>query len=375
MQHVRNILFLGIKELRSLRRDPVLIGLVVYAFSLGIYSRATGISSELRNASVAVVDEDGSMLSKRILNAFFPPAFKPAEEISFSEIDPAMDSGRYTFVLDLPPDFERDLRRGRRPDVQVNIDATAMMQAGIGASHIQNIITREVADFFAQNRQQSLHPVNIDVRMKFNPNLTGAWFTSAMELIDSVTMLAIILAGGALIREREHGTIEHLLVMPLRPAEIMLAKVWANGSVILVASTLALWIVVQGILRVAITGSIPLFVAGTILYLAAGTSLGIFLATLARSMPQFGLLFIMVALPMTLLSGGNTPVDSMPYALQIIMQCFPSTHYVNIAQAVLYRGAGIDVVWRGLVAITAIAVVYFFAAALRFRKTLTAANS
>ncbi len=373
MQSLKNIFRLGIKELRSLRRDTVLLVLVAYAFSYGIYSRATGISSELRAASIAVVDEDRSFLSQRIIGAFLSPSFKPAEVIDISQIDDGMDSGRYTFVLNIPPDFERDVLRGRRPALQVNIDATAIMQAGVGARYVQEIAAAEIAQFDQRTPSQSALPVSVTTRMKFNPNLTSAWFMSVMELIDSVTMLAIILAGGALIREREHGTIDHLLVMPLRPFEIMMAKVWANGFVILTGSVVALTLVIQMFLKVPIAGSVPLFVAGTALYLFAATALGILLATVARSMPQFGLLFIMVALPMSLLSGGNTPLDSMPLFLQRTMQFFPSTHYVSFAQAILYRGAGFDVVWRDFAAIAAIGSVNFLIAALRFRRTVTVA--
>jgi ABC-2 type transport system permease protein len=371
MERLQNIFRLGTKEFRSLRHDTVLMALVIYAFTYLIYSRATGTSSEMRNASLAVVDEDHSTLSRRLVGAFLSPDFKPPREINVSEIDDVMDSGRCTFVLDIPPNFERDVRRGRQPGIQVNIDATAVMHAGSGARYIQNIVTGELAQFLRQTRSMPLPAVGLATPLKFNPNLTSKWFVSVMELINSVTMLAMILAGGALMREREHGTIEHLLVMPLRPYEIVLAKVWANGLVILLGVAFALQFVVRGLLDVPINGSIPLFLAGTALYLFSATALGILLATVARTMPQFGLLFLLVALPMDVLSGGNTPVDSMPKLLQTIMQCFPSTHFVSFAQAILYRGAGFNVVWPGFAAVTAIGAAFFTVALLRFRKTVT----
>lgn len=368
MRSLRNIFYLGIKELRSFRGDTVLLLLVVYAFTYGIYGRATGISSELRNASIAVVDEDRSMLSRRILDALLPPEFKRAQEISASDIDAAMDSGRFTFVLDIPPDFERDVLAGRMPRLQVNADATAVMQAGVGVDQIRNVVAGEIASFVARKPVVPSQAVQIAIRMKFNPNLTSSWFMGVMELINSVTMLSIILAGGALIREEEHGTVDHLLVMPLQPWEIMLAKIWANGLVILVAATAALLLVIRGWLGVPIMGSVPIFVAGTALYLFAATALGILLATLAHSMPQFGLLFIMVVLPMCLLSGGNTPLDAMPPALQHVMQISPSTHYVAFAQAVLYRQADFAIVWRDLAAIILIGGICLLAALWRFRS-------
>jgi ABC-2 type transport system permease protein len=371
MRRLQNIFRLGIKELRSLRRDPVLLMLVVYAFSYGIYSAATGTSSELRNATIAVVDEDHSLLSGRLTAAFLKPYFREPREILAAEIDDAMDTGRDTFVLDIPPDFERDVLRGRQPQLQVNIDATAMLQAGAGAHYVQGIVSDELSKFICRTDKTSPAAAQLNTRIKFNPNLTSAWFVSVMELINNVTMLAMIIAGGALIREREHGTVEHLLVMPLHPYEIMLAKIWANGLIILIGAAFGLWLMVHGLLGVSIAGSVPLFLAGTILYLASATSLGILLATVARSMPQFGLLFIMVVLPMIILSGGYTPLESMPEGLQRFMEAFPSTHFIRFAQAILYRGAGFDVVWPDFAAVACIGAVFFAAALLRFRKTVT----
>jgi ABC-2 type transport system permease protein len=187
-------------------------------------------------------------------------------------------------------------------------------------------------------------------------------------------MMAILLTGAALIREREHGTIEHLLVMPLSPVEIMLAKVWANGLVVIMAAGLSLYLIVQGALGVTIIGSIALYFLVTVIYLFSVTSLGIYLATLARSMPQYGLLAMIVFVMMMLLSGSHTPLDSAPAGLQFVMQFVPSTHFVSMAQAILFRNAGVDVIWPEMLATAAIGAVFFLAALMRFRKTVTLAQ-
>lgn len=373
MRRLENIYRLGVKELFSLRRDTVLLALIVWAFSFAIYTAATGMSHELKNGSIAIVDEDRSQLSARIREAFLPPYFKEPTLISFREIDPGMDSGRYTFALVIPHGFQADVLADRRPALQVNIDATAMMQAGIGDGYIASILTQEINTFLGA--PATAHPVELKARYAFNPNITSAWFTSVTEIINNVTMLAIVLTGAALIREREHGTIEHLLVMPLTPIEIMVAKVWANGLVILGAAGLSLWLVVELLLQVPIAGSKALFLTGTALYLFFATALGIFLATIARSMPQFGLLFMMVFLPMNLLSGGETPIESQPELLQAIMQAVPSTHFVSFAQAILYRGAGIDIVWPQFALVTVIGSLFFAFAVARFRKSIAVMRS
>lgn len=362
---------LGIKELRSLWHDKVLLFFVLWAFSFGVYSAATAVTRELHHAAIAVVDEDRSPLSQRIVGAFYGPYFRPPALIGLTEVDPSLDAGRYTFVLDIPPNFQRDVQAGRQPTVQVNIDATQMSQAFIGASYIQNIVMDETSGFVQRRSSDTVLPLALVVRVRFNPNLNGIWFGGVMKIIDHITMLSVILAGAALIREREHGTLEHLLVMPLTPFQIMAAKVWANGAVVLVAAGLSLWLVVRGALGVPIAGSVTLFLFGAALHLFSSTSLGIFLGTIARSMPQFGLLMILVILPLQLLSGGMTPRESMPGVVQTIMLAAPNTHFVKFAQAILYRGAGLDVVWLQFLAITAIGAVFFLVALARFRKAVT----
>jgi len=368
-QRLINIYRLGIKELFSLRYDPVMVFLIVYSFTFSIYMIAKGNVTGVVNAAVAIVDEDHSQLSRRINDALLAPQFLPAVQIGLDEIDTVMDAGEFTFVIDIPPNFQADIAAGRRPVIQLNVDATAMGMAGTGAGYIHRIIVHEVTTFLKGSSPKE--PVNIVTRALFNPNLDSSWFDSVMEVANNITLLAIMLTGAALIREREHGTIEHLLVMPLTPIEIMIAKVWANGLVILVASTFSIYVVVQSLLAIPIIGSIPLFLAGTVLYLFSVTALGIFLATLARSMPQFGLLALLVFIVMNMLSGVHTPLDSMPALLQGIMQFSPSTHFVSFTKAVLFRGAGLDVVWFEFVAVTLIGLVFFIAALIRFRKTVT----
>ena len=370
---IANIVQLGIKELYSLRYDPVMLFLIIYMFTFSVFEEAENATTGVVNAAVAIVDEDRSQLSRRIGDALLPPHFQPPVAIDLEQIDASMEAARYAFVLDIPPGFQADLMAGRPAVIQLNVDATAMGLAGTGAAYIQRIVARELSTFLNNERSSGelVEAVNVVVRAKFNPNMEATGFQGAMALTNNITMMAILLTGAALIREREHGTIEHLLVMPLRPIEIMLAKVWANGLVVILAAVLSLYIVVRGALEATIIGSIPLYVFVAVVYLFSVTSLGIYLATLARSMPQFGLLAMIVFVMMLLLSGAITSSDSMPDALQTLMKLVPSTHFVSMAQAVLFRGAGLDVIWPNLLATATIGVVFFLAALLRFRKTVT----
>ena len=374
LRHLQNIYRLGVKELWSLLRDVTMLVLIVYTFTVSIYVAATAMPESLHNAPIAIVDEDGSPLSARLIASFYPPHFKTPIMISLAEVDAGMDRGDYTFALNIPPNFQQDVLAGKAPAIQLNIDATLMSQAFTGNSYIQQMVAGEVNEFVARYRSTAAPPVGLALRMRFNPNLEQSWFGSLMEIINNVTMLSIILTGAALIREREHGTIEHLLVMPVTPTEIMLAKVWSMGLVVLAAALVALVFVVQWVLQVPVQGSIVLFMLAAALHLFATTSMGIFLATLARSMPQFGMLLVLVLLPLQLLSGGATPRESMPDLVQNLMLAAPTTHFVAAAQAILYRGAGFEVVWPQFLAVLIIGVLLFFASLARFRKTISQMN-
>ena len=369
MRHLENIYRLGVKELWGLVRDPMLVFLIVFSFSFSTYTAGTAMPETIANAPLAVIDEDDSQLSKRILSAFYLPLFK-LTEIGLDEADDGMDDGVYTFVMDIPPSFQSDLLAGRTPNIQLNVDATRMSQAFTGTGYIQQIAMGEITEFAQRYRSVQSLPVDLEIRMRFNPNLTQSWFGSLMDIINNITMMAIILTGTALIREREHGTIEHLLAMPVTPGEIMVSKVWSMGLVVLVASALSLKLVVQGILQVEIGGSIPLFLAGVALHLFATTAMGIFLATVARNMPQFAMLLILILMPLQMLSGASTPRESMPKIVQDVMQIAPTTHFVELAQGILYRGAGIDVVWKQFALLAVIGCVLFFLSLMRFRNTI-----
>ncbi|WP_425387966.1 ABC transporter permease [Derxia gummosa] len=371
MQSLRAILWLGWKEILSLARDAAMVGLILYAFSYAVIGPAKGARMELRDASIAVVDEDRSPLSARLTDALLPPYFLPAVPLDARELDAALDASRTTFVLDIPPRFQADVEAGRAPVLQLHVDATAMSQAGRGNAYLQTIAAQEVASFLGRSTPV---PVSLVTHARYNPNLDESWFMGISQIISNITMLAIILSGAAVVREREHGTLEHLLVMPLRPSEIMLAKVWSSALVIVAVGTLSLKFAVQGALGVPVAGSVPLFMLGSALYMFSMTSLGIFLATLARSMPQFGLLAFPTFIVLNLLSGAMTPLDSMPTWLQNAMLASPTRHYVDFAAAILFRGAGLETVWPSFAAVVGIGAVCFGAALTRFRSTLAAAQ-
>ncbi|MCT0200906.1 ABC transporter permease [Synechococcus sp. CS-1325] len=367
-----NIYHLGLKELWSLARDPIMLMMIVFVFTMSVYAGATVLPETLHLAPIAIVDEDRSPLSERIIAAFEAPYFLPPQLIEQPLMDERMDAGLDTFALVIPSGFQRDVLARRSPAIQLNVDATRVSQALTGSGYVQSIVSTEVQTFVQHSQATPPAAVDLVMRMRFNPELTKTWFGAVNKLIDNITLLAIVLTGAALIRERERGTIEHLLVMPVTPFEIMASKVWSMGLVVLSAGLLSLRIVVSGWLAVPLAGSLPLFAAGAALYLFAATSLGIFLGTFARSMAQFGLLLMMVLLPLQMLSGGVTPRESMPELVRTLMLAAPSTHFVMLAQGILFRGATFMVVWPQFLALLLIGSVFFAVAHARFRSAITA---
>ena len=373
MRNAWHIVYLGVKELISLARDPVLLFLIAYAFTFAVYTPSKSAVMDLVNASIAIVNQDDSQAARSVKDAMLPPLFLPAHDIAFSDINRDMDAGRYTFVVNLPQKLQQDLERDAKPTIEIVTDATAMSQAGRGPGYIQRIITSTINPFWQGRGKRNDAPVaQLETRARFNPNMEQGWFVAINAIINNISVLAIFLSGAAVLREREHGNLEHLLVMPLHPYELMFAKIWANGLVVVLAAMASLFLVVQGALGVPVTGSVFLFLLGLSTYLFSVTALGIMLATLVRSMPQFGLLAFPVFIVMNLLSGGQTPLESMPIAIQKLMQFVPSTHFVAFSQAILFRDASFSMVWPDLLKMLAIGLAYTIFTLSRFRKMLAA---
>ena len=369
MRELRHIYRIGLKELISFRYDYTLIVLLIYAFSIMVVIPAKEAGVQIRNASVGFVDEDNSRLSGRIRDAIQPPQFKAAQTVSFKDINHAMDRGDFTFIINIPPGFQNDILAGRCPVVRIDVDATATGHAKLGTNYLRSIITEEANRYLFGGQKLPELPVKLNMRVKYNPNRDSHWFLGIVFMMKMITLLSVLLPAAALIRERERGTVEHLLVMPLTPVEIIIAKVWANSLVILIGTMLSLLLAVKWFLGVPLAGSILLYAIGTVVYLFAATGLGIFLGTIAKSQPQMGLLCIPIVTPIVMLSGGMTPVEAMPPLLQKIVMFTPATHYLDFAATVLLCNAGLGIVWKQLLIMAAIGAVLFAGAMLRFRKT------
>ena len=371
MRSIKNILALSAKELRSLFSDTVLVVLIVFAFTALVHSAATGINNDVNNASVGVIDADQSVLSHRILDALQQPHFQKPVPVQREEVEELLDKGKLMFVLEFPPNFQRDVEMGREPKVQLLTDATNMAQAGLGQSYIGHIFQNELVDFLKQKDLiDEMTPVKSVATLVFNPNATDMWPAAVKEVNNMITMITLVLVGAAVIRERERGTIEHLLVMPVKSTEIVLAKVIANGLVICTIALLSMRFMVGGLLQVPLLGSLTLFALGAGLFMFSIASLAVMLATLAPTMPQYSLLMMPVYIIALMFSGSSSPRSNMPETAQWISEYWPTTQFMTFAQNILLRGAGFEVVWPQMVAMTISGALFLGFALLRFRKML-----
>ena len=371
MRSIKNILALSAKELRSLFSDTVLVVLIVFAFTALVHSAATGINNDVNNASVGVIDADQSVLSHRILDALQQPHFQKPVPVQREEVEELLDKGKLMFVLEFPPNFQRDVEMGREPKVQLLTDATNMAQAGLGQSYIGHIFQNELVDFLKQKDLiDEMTPVKSVATLVFNPNATDMWPAAVMEVDNMITLIPLVLVGAAVIRERERGTIEHLLVMPVNSAEIVLAKIIANGLVICTIALLSMHFMVGGLLQVPLLGSLTLFALGAGLFMFSIASLAVMLATLAPTMPQYSLLMMPVYIIALMFSGSSSPRSNMPETAQWISEYWPTTQFMTLAQNVLLRGAGFDVVWPQMVAMTISGALFLGFALFRFRRML-----
>ena len=364
MQMLKNIYYLTRKEFRSVFSDPVLIILIAYIFTMPVYDMSR-MSTDVKHAAVAVIDHDQSVLSFRIRDALQAPFFQSPKAIDPHDTDALMNRGEFTFIIEIPPNFQRDVQAGRHPQIQLLIDATSMTQ--VGSSYINQIAGREINDFAGIELPEVIKPV---VHAEFNPNTESSWFMPTSQIGTMAFLLLMLLAGAAVIRERERGTIEHLLVMPVTAPELMMSKILANGVVIMMSAMLSLWFVVHLSIGVPLNGSLLLYAVGLAVFLFAVSSLGIMIATLAPTMAQFGMLVLPVYIVINLFAGGSSPRVNMPQVAQDISEYWPLTQFMKFAQNILFRGAGLEIVWPQMLAMLLLGLLLLGLALLRFRKML-----
>jgi len=372
---LERIIAMTLKELKQLIRDPVLLLIIAYFFTLDVYMAGSGINLSLRNASVMVNDHDHSAASRELIYRFRQPYFDFKGEISSkNEAEELLNKGRILAVLDIPENFQRHLLQGLPEAVQFQVDTSNTVLGTLATVYATEITAGFGQDFVGKRtgmnteKMAVLPVIQNRYRVLYNPNRIDSWFMSIMELLTVTTMLSMMLPAAAAVREKERGTIEQLAVSPLSSLQVLLPKVISMGLVILFGVAVCLFFIIIPIFDLPVKGSISLFFAVTAFYVFTASGIGLFIATISHSLGQVTMLVILLLMPLILLSGAWTPPEAMPQALQWAMYISPLYYYNEMSYAILLKGAGIDILWDSILGLTALGAVFFNFGVWRFRR-------
>ena len=371
----RRLGVMTLKEVRQLLRDPILLSFMAFVFTANIYLQGSSVSLQLSRAPMVVLDADHSAASRDLIYRFRPPYFRLEGELgSARDAIGLLDRGQVMLALDIAPGFGEAIQRGEAATVQLQVDATHPMPAYLATSYAAQIVGEYSLATVLQREGLSIADLNElpsvvnDQRMWFNPNLTDTWFMPLSELLEGITLFSILLPAAAMVKEKERGTVEQLLVSPLTPFQIVFPKVLAMSVVILVGVSLSLFAVLGPLFAVPVRGSLGLFYVVTTLYIFTNAGIGLFIATVARNLAQVGLLSLLVMGPILLLSGLWTPPEAMPTWMSWVTLASPMRHYIDVSFGIFLKGAGLELLWDSMLAIGILGVLIFALGVRRFRR-------
>lgn len=366
------------KELLQLSRDGALMFFFIWSFNVNVFLSANDMKLQLANARLVVHDADHSVASRELIHRFRSPFFRVDGEIArLDEGLRLLDDGKAMLVLNIPPRFEEALIGGEQTAVQLQGDTTNSPQGLSAASYAARIVGEFGLEVAAQHvglagtAEDGLPVIRSEHRVWYNPNQNEAWFQSVVELLNMITVFAILLSAAAMVREKERGTIEQLLVSPLTPFQIMFPKVAAMTLAILMGTALSLFVIVQGMFHLPVKGSLLLFFSMTALYVFTTAGLGLFISMFTTNQAQVGLMTILVVAPMLLLSGTWTPPEAMPEWVRYLMLLSPLHYFIDISYGILLKGIGLEILWKPVLAMAALGGSLFGFGMWRFRGQFT----
>ncbi len=369
------IIAMTVKELKQLKRDPVLLLIIAYFFTADVYMAGSGINMNLRNASMMVIDHDHSAASRELVYRFRQPYFDFKGEISGkNEAETLLNRGQILAVLDIPENFQRHLLQGKQTAVQFQVDASNSVLGTLASSYATEITADFGQDFMIKrlglNTEQmdAVPTIQNRYRVLYNPNRIDSWFMSIMELLTAITILSMMLPAAAAVREKERGTIEQLAVSPLSSLQILLPKVISMGLVILLGIAVSVFLIIIPAFHLPFKGSIGLFFAVSALYVFTTSGISLFIATISRNLGQVSLLVVLLLMPIILLSGAWTPPEAMPSAIHWAMYISPLYYFNNMTYAILLKGAGVDILWDSILGLSVLGGVFFSFGVWRFRR-------
>jgi ABC-2 type transport system permease protein len=375
---VRRVLGLVRKEFAQIFRDRALVSILIWAFTAAIYTSGHGHAMEVTNVATAVYDLSRSPASREFLSHLQPPYFKFVSFLDREEdITRWLDSGKASIVVVIPPDFQRKVSGSGQAQIQVITDGAVAMPATVAVAYIAAISGNYSVSVLEQRAGAAgfypaqLPTIDARVRVKFNPNMESSWFASLLELLNMFTMVSLLLTAANLVREKEYGTLEQLLVSPLRPIEIFLAKIIPTILLVLGLSGLSFLLVLRPAFELPIRGSLLLFYSVAALYVFAMTSMGIAIAVVARNLAQAMMIMLLILQPMILLSGAWNPPEAMISWMRWLSLLSPLRYFIDFGYGVILKGNGLDLMWGDIAGIVVLGAAMFSFSLWWFRKSLT----
>jgi ABC-2 type transport system permease protein len=365
------------KEFAQIFRDRALVVILLWAFTAAIYTSGRAHSSDVTNVPTAVYDLSRSEASREFLSHLQRPYFKTVAYLNNeSDITKWLDSGKASIVVVIPPDFQRKVDGPGQAKIQVIVDGALATSATVSVAYLAAISGNYSISVLAGRAGRSRYSLEnipgIDerVRIQFNPNMLSSWFASLLELLNMFTMVSLLLTAANLVREKEHGTAEQLLVSPARPMEIFLAKIIPTVILVLSLSVLSFLLVLKPAFHVPIRGNIILFYSVAALYVFAMTSMGIAIAVVARNLAQAMMLMILILQPMVFLSGAWNPPEAMSPWMQWISLISPLRYFTDFGYGVILKGNGLRLVAWDIAGIVILGTVLFSFSLAWFKRTL-----
>ena len=345
-------LSLIMKELIAFFRSWGLVAVVLYSFTLDIYLAGRGIEMQAKNVSVGFVDETGGGISQKILARLHAPEFKkPVRFLSQKSLYDAIRNREIMVGLVFDSDFEKEFDRSGRAQLNVLLDAISATQSFQALQYLQNILL----DF-----SHPEFPVELKIHKLFNPNAATSWFMAVAEMLSVATLLGVILTAAVFVREKENGTWDIMLLMPIDPKLIILAKSFSQVVILMFGIVLATGIVLFGIFDVPMNGSYAAFLLLSFFYSFTSAGIGLFVAAVSRSMLQVAQLSILIMMPIIFLSGSWTPIHAMHPLLQDLSYLSPLRYYIEGSESLIFRGSSIADLWSYFAGVIGLGGMLYF---------------
>ena len=364
------------KEFQQLLHDWPILFILMWAFSGAIYVAGHAVRIEVNNYPTVILDLSRSVQSRELISLIRAPYFKIVDYASNDdEVVRYLDTGKASLAVVIPPDFERRVATGSG-QFQIISDGTISQTSIMATSYIAHIAgvynLQLMTERLGVTPQEMANIPQVDarIRVEYNPNVDNVWFISLLEMLNMITMVSMLLTAAAMVREKVYGTLEQLLVSPLRPMEIFIAKIIPTVVIILLMSLVSLFVIVQGVFHTPIRGSLLLFYSVMAIYVFSVSSLGLLVAVFARNLAQAMMILFLILMPMLFLSGAFTPPESMAPWMQYASLVSPMRYFMDFGYQVLFKGNGIAYVWHDILGIVALGLAMFALSVWGFLRQL-----